>query len=113
MPIEQEQRINEKINSVLVLDEKYYKVENQSEVGCFYFPDPQPGVPVIFPGQCDETINVVQTLDLSEASHCFTIKNHNWFCTTDNNTILSYFLKPMNSKNKQKNKSYLTRALVI
>ncbi|KAF9816947.1 hypothetical protein SFRURICE_016828 [Spodoptera frugiperda] len=45
MPIEQEQRINEKINSVLVLDEKYYKVENQSEVGCFYFPDPQPGVP--------------------------------------------------------------------
>ncbi|XP_050551207.1 uncharacterized protein LOC118275267 isoform X6 [Spodoptera frugiperda] len=66
MPIEQEQRINEKINSVLVLDEKYYKVENQSEVGCFYFPDPQPGVPVIFPGQCDETINVVQTLDLSE-----------------------------------------------
>ncbi|KAF9407326.1 hypothetical protein HW555_012606 [Spodoptera exigua] len=60
---EYEERINEKINSVIVLDKMYYKTEDQSENGCFYFPDPEPGVPVVFPGQCDETVNVVQSFD--------------------------------------------------
>nr|QNT08914.1 polycalin [Spodoptera littoralis] len=65
-PVEHEQRINEKINSVIVLDEKYYKFDKQTEDDCFYFPDPEPGVPVIFPGQCDETVNVVPPFDLQQ-----------------------------------------------
>ncbi|XP_047033930.1 uncharacterized protein LOC124640271 isoform X1 [Helicoverpa zea] len=56
--------INNIINTVSVLDSRYYETMDQSVQGCFYFPEAQAGVPVVFPGQCDENIAVVQDFDL-------------------------------------------------
>ncbi|PZC77812.1 hypothetical protein B5X24_HaOG202923 [Helicoverpa armigera] len=57
--------INNIINTVSVLDSRYYETMDQSVQGCFYFPEAQSGVPVVFPGQCDENIAVVQDFDLN------------------------------------------------
>ncbi|XP_026760679.3 uncharacterized protein LOC113519703 [Galleria mellonella] len=55
---EAKQKIDKIIEKVPVLDQKYYEPINQSREGCFYFPDPVPGKPVVFPGQCDEDLAV-------------------------------------------------------
>lgn len=56
--------IDEKINSVQVLNDEYFNLREQSDIACFYYPEPVPGVPVTFRGQCDESIPVVQNFDL-------------------------------------------------
>ncbi|XP_059047399.1 uncharacterized protein LOC131842848 [Achroia grisella] len=61
---ESQERINNTVNEISVLDQQYYEPVNQSAEGCFYFPVPVPDQPVVFPGQCDENINV-PILDLS------------------------------------------------
>ncbi|CAH2044979.1 unnamed protein product, partial [Iphiclides podalirius] len=58
--------INNVVNTIPVLDSRYYQAQDQSRDGCLYFPEPQPGVPVVFPGQCDETIRAVPNFNLSQ-----------------------------------------------
>ncbi|XP_072929716.1 uncharacterized protein [Epargyreus clarus] len=57
--------MNRVIDSIRVLDAKYYVGNDQSVDACFYFPDPQPGVPVEFPGRCDQTIPVVSNFNMN------------------------------------------------
>ncbi|XP_013135715.1 PREDICTED: uncharacterized protein LOC106101136 [Papilio polytes] len=57
--------INSVINTIPVLDQRYYQARDQSAAGCFYYPEPEPGMPVIFPGQCDTTIAAVPNFNLN------------------------------------------------
>ncbi|KAG7297779.1 hypothetical protein JYU34_018521 [Plutella xylostella] len=50
------------INSIDVLDPRYYQKRDQSADGCFFIPEPN-GRPVEAPGRCDETIQAVQGFD--------------------------------------------------
>ncbi|KAI5642834.1 lipocalin / cytosolic fatty-acid binding protein family domain-containing protein [Phthorimaea operculella] len=61
---EANQRINQKINEVRVLNERYYRPVNNTEEACFYFPEPN-GQPVRFRGRCDQSIPVVQNFDVA------------------------------------------------
>ncbi|XP_047994051.1 uncharacterized protein LOC125232436 [Leguminivora glycinivorella] len=58
--------INAVIASIPVLDDRYYQIRDQSPDGCFYYPVPESGVPVIFPGQCDEGIAAVPNFSLEQ-----------------------------------------------
>ncbi|KPI92172.1 Apolipoprotein D [Papilio xuthus] len=58
--------INNVINTVPVLDNRYFNDVDQSRDGCFYYPEPEPGVPVIFPGQCDTNIQAVPSFNLTQ-----------------------------------------------
>lgn len=60
--------INAIINTIPVLDSRYYQRRDQTVDGCFYFPEPQPGVPVVFPGQCDDSLAAVPGFSLSDVS---------------------------------------------
>lgn len=50
--------INQIVNNVDVLNDRYYQAVNRTDVGCFYYPTPD-GDTVVFPGQCDESIPAV------------------------------------------------------
>ncbi|KOB52028.1 Chlorophyllide A binding protein, partial [Operophtera brumata] len=54
--------INNTVNSIDVLDERYYEVIDRSPSGCFYFPEPNNST-VIFRGQCDGNIPVQANFD--------------------------------------------------
>ncbi|XP_061721996.1 uncharacterized protein LOC133528577 [Cydia pomonella] len=56
--------INAVIASIPVLDDRYYQTRDQSADGCFYYPVPELGVPVVFPGQCDDGIAAVPNFNL-------------------------------------------------
>lgn len=58
--------INNVMNNIQVLDQRYFVERDQSADGCFYFPEPQEGVPVVFPGQCDDNINTVQNFNFNQ-----------------------------------------------
>ncbi|KAI8424832.1 hypothetical protein MSG28_006760 [Choristoneura fumiferana] len=58
--------INAVISTIPVLDARYYQRRDQSVDGCFYFPEPQPGVPVVFPGQCNDSLAAVPGFSLSD-----------------------------------------------
>ncbi|XP_050354414.1 LOW QUALITY PROTEIN: uncharacterized protein LOC126776158 [Nymphalis io] len=60
-----ETAINNVINTVPVLDNRYYNMKDQSRQGCFYYPEPQPGVPVVFPGQCDANIQAIPNFNMT------------------------------------------------
>lgn len=62
------QEINNVISDIPVLDQQYYTIRDQSPEGCFYYPEPEPGVTVVFPGQCDTTIPVVEDFNLASVS---------------------------------------------
>ncbi|XP_013192152.2 uncharacterized protein LOC106136222 [Amyelois transitella] len=57
--------INETIRNIQVLDDRYYLKEDQSPEGCFFYPDAIEGVPVIFPGQCDNNISVIANFNIT------------------------------------------------
>ncbi|CAK1550414.1 unnamed protein product [Leptosia nina] len=57
--------INTIVNRIPVLDQKYYEKNDQSAEGCFYFPEPEPGKVVEFPGKCDETIQAYPNFNLT------------------------------------------------
>ncbi|CAH0728579.1 unnamed protein product, partial [Brenthis ino] len=57
--------INNLMSTVQVLDNRYYINRNHTDPGCFYFPVPQPGTPVVFPGQCDQTIQAVPNFNMN------------------------------------------------
>ncbi|XP_038206910.1 uncharacterized protein LOC119828739 [Zerene cesonia] len=58
--------IDNVIKDIPVLDQRYYDENDQSPDGCFYYPEPKPGVVVVFPGQCDESIQAVPNFNLTE-----------------------------------------------
>ncbi|XP_063387670.1 uncharacterized protein LOC134673601 [Cydia fagiglandana] len=58
--------INAVIASIPVLDDRYYQTRDQSSDGCFYYPVPELGVPVVFPGQCDDGIAAVPNFNLND-----------------------------------------------
>jgi retinol-binding protein 4 len=64
--------INAKIATINVLNNRYYQRIDQSDAGCFYFPEPKPGTTVKFRGRCDESIPVVQNFNATRVSfpHC-------------------------------------------
>lgn len=55
--------INSKISEVDVLHQQYYENIDQSEAACFFLPDLVPGEPVVFEGQCDRNIPIVQNFN--------------------------------------------------
>lgn len=55
--------INNKISEVDVLHQQYYENIDQSEDACFFLPDLAPGEPVVFDGQCDRNIPIVQNFN--------------------------------------------------
>ncbi|CAB3249407.1 unnamed protein product [Arctia plantaginis] len=55
--------INNIVDSIDVLNERFYQTVNNSDVGCFFYPVPDPNSPVIFPGQCDTTITAMAEFD--------------------------------------------------
>ncbi|XP_045533463.1 uncharacterized protein LOC123720756 isoform X3 [Pieris brassicae] len=57
--------INAVINTIPVLNQKYYERNNQSAEGCFYFPDPEPGKVVEFPGKCDQNIPAIPNFNFT------------------------------------------------
>lgn len=61
--------INTAMESVNVLENRYYEVIDQSNDACFYLPDYIPGQPVEFPGTCDENINVIQNFNAERVCH--------------------------------------------
>lgn len=62
------QEINNVTSGIPVLDQQYYINRDQSPEGCFYYPEPESGVTVIFPGQCNTTIPVVEDFNLANVS---------------------------------------------
>lgn len=58
--------INTAMNTIDVLDQQYYVPVDQSTEGCFYFPEPELGKLVVFPGQCDENIAAVANFNLNQ-----------------------------------------------
>ncbi|CAG5005077.1 unnamed protein product [Parnassius apollo] len=66
MPAAGNTAINAIMNTIPVLDQRYFVTTDQSTEGCFYYPEPQPGVPVVFPGECDENIEVVANFTLEQ-----------------------------------------------
>ncbi|XP_052744153.1 uncharacterized protein LOC112046433 [Bicyclus anynana] len=57
--------INTAAASIPVLDDRYYVTRDHSDQGCFYYPEPEPGKPVVFPGQCDDTIQAVANFNMT------------------------------------------------
>ncbi|XP_046971595.1 uncharacterized protein LOC124538552 isoform X1 [Vanessa cardui] len=57
--------INAVTNTIPVLDDRYYNSDDQSDEGCFYYPEPQPGKPVVFPGQCDQNIQAIPNFNMA------------------------------------------------
>ncbi|XP_063628207.1 uncharacterized protein LOC134799701 [Cydia splendana] len=66
LPAEANTAINAVIASIPVLDDRYYQTRDQSADGCFYYPVPELGVPVVFPGQCDDGIAAVPNFNLDD-----------------------------------------------
>lgn len=60
--------INNAIENIDVLNERYYEDIDQSDEACFYLPVLSPNDPVIFPGQCDTNISVIQNFDAARVS---------------------------------------------
>lgn len=55
------------VDTITVLNNRYYEVVDHSDDGCFYLPPP--GAPiVIFPGQCDLSIPVVTDFNVTAVS---------------------------------------------
>ena len=61
--------INNAIENITVLDNKYYENIDQSDDACFFLPEAIPNQPVVFAGQCNENINVVQNFNVSRVSN--------------------------------------------
>lgn len=59
--------INRVIDSMRVLNNRYFQYINHSDDACFYYPETGPN-PVIFRGQCDPNINVVTNFNASGVS---------------------------------------------
>ncbi|KAL0819468.1 hypothetical protein ABMA28_007573 [Loxostege sticticalis] len=57
--------INSYMSNYNIMDQRYFVEVDQSVEGCFFYPEAKPGVPVVFPGQCDPNVEVVQNFNLN------------------------------------------------
>ncbi|XP_047994052.1 uncharacterized protein LOC125232437 [Leguminivora glycinivorella] len=57
--------VNRVIASLVDLNTEYFQTTDQSDNGCFYYPVHQSGVPVVFPGTCDDTIAAIPSFNLA------------------------------------------------
>lgn len=60
--------INNIIQGITVLEERYYENVDQSDNACFTLPVIAPGQPIILEGQCDPNIPVVQNFNITNVS---------------------------------------------
>lgn len=60
--------INNAMANIDVLDEQYFEDIDQSDEACFFLPEVAPGEEVVFPGQCDSNIPVVQNFRAADVS---------------------------------------------
>lgn len=60
--------INQVIDSVNVLDSRYYYQIDRSEEACFYFPEPDLSRPVRFRGRC-QNVTTVQNFNATRVSY--------------------------------------------
>lgn len=60
--------VNQVINSIIDLNHVYYQQTDQTDDGCFYFPEPSPDQVVEFRNPCDESIPVVSDFNLLAVS---------------------------------------------
>lgn len=67
LPVVSSFAINQIINSIDVLDNRYFFHMDQSDDACFYYPPPGNTL-VVFPGQCDLAIPVVANFDVRAVS---------------------------------------------
>lgn len=58
-----------------VLGNEYFEPTSQLDESCFYLPDLGPDDPVIFRGQCDQNIPVVQNFNPERVSYLSRITN--------------------------------------
>lgn len=68
LPAQATETINNIINTIPVLDNRYYTTKDQTADGCFFIPTPEPGKEVVFPGSCNDDIAVVNNFDISQVS---------------------------------------------
>lgn len=61
--------INQVVARIPVLNERYYQQRDHSDQGCFFYPEPEQGKPVVFPGQCDNTIQAVPNFNMASVSN--------------------------------------------
>lgn len=66
--------INNVINNIQVLRQDYYQTTGHTDADCFYYPEPEAGKPVVFPGSCDNTIQAVPNINLTQVRTIFLIK---------------------------------------
>lgn len=52
-------------NPTVTLRNDYFEPVDQSDDACFYFPDLEPGAPVILPGLCDTADNIPYIRDFN------------------------------------------------
>ncbi|CAG4957186.1 unnamed protein product [Colias eurytheme] len=57
--------INNVMNNVNVLNERYFERADQTDAGCFYFPPVNENAPVIFPNQCDMSVRAQYNFNVS------------------------------------------------
>lgn len=60
--------INNIVNGINVLNDRYYNTVDRSDSACFYYPEPSVNTPVVFRGQCDLTIPAVANFDPTRVS---------------------------------------------
>lgn len=66
------------MDTIPVLDERYFLDRLQSPEDCFYFPEPEPNTPVIFRGQCNDSIAAISNFNDTQVIQIL-IKNINLF----------------------------------
>lgn len=65
-----QEEVNQIIDSILDLNHIYFHQTDQTDDGCFYFPEPSPDQLVEFIGPCDDSIPVVENFDIPNVRIC-------------------------------------------
>lgn len=79
MSAESEIAINDAIADIPVLGNQYYEDTSQTDESCFFLPVLGPTDPVVFVGQCDANIAVIQDFDPTRVSS-YIIRYHQSQC---------------------------------
>lgn len=61
-------QVNQVVNSIMDLNNRYFTQSNRSDSDCFYYPIAAPNQAVIFRGQCSDSIPVVQNFDATRVT---------------------------------------------
>lgn len=68
LPDAAREQVNQVINSLVELNSLYYQVTDQSDASCFYIPETVDGDSIVFGGQCDLNIPVVNNFQAGDVS---------------------------------------------